>query len=167
MIRLGVWVNGLKNYKSETEPIIIGLVWFGSTLKMNDYPSRSEPIPLICFGSSGSLDQSDLLTPSPSTTTTISPPQSLATTTLPCLVHWEKGSLMLRFGQEEKSSLLMLPQVEVANVDAGGDIWGRWRWDERQRPDLGQSSARHDNCPSFSCATLGRVPMAATNNVEQ
>ena len=28
MIRLNVWVIGLKNYKSKTEPIIIGLVWF-------------------------------------------------------------------------------------------------------------------------------------------
>ena len=33
MIGLGVWIIKLKNPKSETEPIIIGLIWFGSTLK--------------------------------------------------------------------------------------------------------------------------------------
>ena len=55
--RLGIWVIELKNHKSKTDPIIIGLVWFH--LKMNRQP---EPNPSVWFGSSGSLDQSDLLT---------------------------------------------------------------------------------------------------------
>ena len=37
-------------------------VWFGSTLKWTDYKNQSKSISLIWFGSSSSLDQSDLFT---------------------------------------------------------------------------------------------------------
>ena len=53
MIRLGVWVIELKNYKSKIKPIII---WFGSIFKWIDCINQSEPNSTARFGIVDSLD---------------------------------------------------------------------------------------------------------------